>query len=75
MCKIHNEEFKEKICFIQDMSLKQQNGTTRSVTYRIPSDIAENLKNEAIEKNLSTNALVNRIFKKYLNGNIPRKVN
>ena len=41
--------------------------TTRSITYRLPSKIVEELETEAMHKNISQNVLVKQILEKYVN--------
>lgn len=40
--------------------------TTRSITYRFPSKIVDELETEAMQKNISHNVLVKQILEKYL---------
>ena len=40
--------------------------TTRSITYRLPSKIVEELETEAMNKNISQNVLVKQILEKYV---------
>ena len=40
---------------------------TRSITYRLPTKIVEELETEAMNKNISQNVLVKQIFEKYVN--------
>jgi hypothetical protein len=40
--------------------------TTRSITYRLPSKIVEELETEAMRKNISQNVLVKQILEKYV---------
>ncbi|MEK6831211.1 MAG: hypothetical protein AABY17_00450, partial [Thermoproteota archaeon] len=40
--------------------------TTRSITYRLPSKIVEELETEAMNKNISHNVLVKQILEKYV---------
>jgi len=40
--------------------------TTRSITYRLPSKIVEELETEAMSKNISQNVLVKQILEKYV---------
>lgn len=40
--------------------------TTRSITYRLPSRVVEELESEAMQKNISHNVLVRQILEKYL---------
>lgn len=40
--------------------------TTRSITYRLPSKIVEELETEATKKNISQNVLVKQILEKYV---------
>lgn len=40
--------------------------TTRSITYRLPAKVVEELETEAIQKNISHNVLVRQILEKYL---------
>ncbi len=40
--------------------------TTRSITYRLPSKIVEELETEAMHKNISQNVLVKQILEKYV---------
>ena len=39
---------------------------TRSITYRLPENIVEELETEAMEKNISQNVLVKQILEKYV---------
>ena len=39
---------------------------TRSITYRLPEDIVEELETESAEKNISQNVLVKQILEKYI---------
>ena len=51
-------------------SKKQPHATkkekTRSITYRLPAKIVEELESEATEKNISQNVLVKQILEKYI---------
>ncbi len=40
--------------------------TTRSITYRLPEKIVEELETEAMQKNISQNVLVKQILEKYV---------
>jgi len=40
--------------------------TTRSITYRLPAKVVEELETEAMQKNISHNVLVRQILEKYL---------
>ncbi len=40
--------------------------TTRSITYRLPAKVVEELETEAMQKNISHNVLVKQILEKYL---------
>lgn len=40
--------------------------TTRSITYRLPARVVEELETEAMQKNISQNILVRQIMEKYL---------
>jgi hypothetical protein len=40
--------------------------TTRSITYRLPTKIVEELETEAMKKNISQNVLVKQILEKYV---------
>ena len=40
---------------------------TRSITYRLPAKIVEELETEALNKNISQNVLVKQILEKYVN--------
>ena len=40
---------------------------TRSITYRLPEKIVEELETESMEKNISQNVLVKQILEKYVN--------
>jgi hypothetical protein len=40
--------------------------TTRSITYRLPTKVVEELETEAMQKNISHNVLVRQILEKYL---------
>ena len=40
--------------------------TTRSITYRLPAKIVEELETEAMKKNISQNVLVKQILEKYV---------
>ncbi|HXG74233.1 MAG TPA: hypothetical protein VNK44_05410 [Candidatus Nitrosotenuis sp.] len=40
--------------------------TTRSITYRLPTTVVEELETEAMQKNISHNVLVRQILEKYL---------
>ncbi|MEM3008165.1 MAG: hypothetical protein QXW37_06605 [Candidatus Nitrosotenuis sp.] len=40
--------------------------TTRSITYRLPARVVEELETEAMQKNISHNVLVRQILEKYL---------
>ncbi len=40
---------------------------TRSITYRLPAKIVEELETEAVQKNISQNVLVKQILEKYVN--------
>ena len=44
----------------------QKKETTRSITYRLPSKIVEELETEAMKKNISQNVLVKQILEKYV---------
>ena len=44
----------------------QKKETTRSITYRLPSKIVEELETEAMNKNISHNVLVKQILEKYV---------
>ena len=39
---------------------------TRSITYRLPAKVVEELETEAMEKNISQNVLVKQILEKYV---------
>ena len=39
---------------------------TRSITYRLPSRVVDELETEAMQKNISQNVLVKQIFEKYV---------
>jgi hypothetical protein len=39
---------------------------TRSITYRLPARIVEDLETEAMQRNISQNVLVNQIFEKFV---------
>jgi hypothetical protein len=43
----------------------QKKETTRSITYRLPAKIVEELETEAAQKNISHNVLVKQILEKY----------
>ena len=45
----------------------QKKETTRSITYRLPSKIVEELETEAMNKKISQNVLVKQILEKYVN--------
>jgi len=47
-------------------SISPKKETTRSITYRLPSKIVEELEIEAIHKNISQNVLVKQILEKYV---------
>ena len=40
---------------------------TRSITYRLPAKVVEELETEAMEKNISQNVLVKQILERYIN--------
>jgi hypothetical protein len=40
--------------------------TTRSITYRLPAKVVEELETESMQKNISQNVLVKQILEKYL---------
>lgn len=40
--------------------------TTRSITYRLPARVIDELETEAVQKNISQNVLVRQIMEKYL---------
>lgn len=40
--------------------------STRSITYRLPAKIVEELETEAMQKNISHNVLVKQVLEKYL---------
>ena len=42
---------------------------TRSITYRLPEDLVEELETESMEKNISHNVLVKQILEKYIQWN------
>jgi hypothetical protein len=44
----------------------QHKETTRSITYRLPTKVVEELETEAMQKNISHNVLVRQILEKYL---------
>lgn len=41
-------------------------GATRSITYRLPAKVVEELETEAMQKNISHNVLVRQVLEKYL---------
>ena len=45
----------------------QKKEITRSITYRLPAKIVEELETEAMNKNISQNVLVKQILEKYVN--------
>lgn len=47
-------------------SHRQEKEATRSITYRLPVSIVEDLETEAMEKNISQNVLVKQILEKYI---------
>lgn len=44
----------------------QKKETTRSITYRLPARVVEELETEAMQKNISQNVLVKQILEKYV---------
>lgn len=48
-------------------STPQKKESTRSITYRLPSKIVEELETEAKNKKISQNVLVNQILEQYVN--------
>ncbi len=48
-------------------SNSQKKETTRSISYRLPSKIVEELETEAMNKKISQNVLVKQILEKYVN--------
>ena len=44
----------------------QKKEKTRSITYRLPVQIVDELETEAMEKNISQNVLVKQILEKYV---------
>jgi len=44
----------------------QKKGKTRSITYRLPEKIVDELETEAMQKNISQNVLVKQILEKYI---------
>ena len=45
----------------------QKKEKTRSITYRLPAKVVEELETEAMNKNISQNVLVKQILEKYVN--------
>ncbi|MDP3779921.1 MAG: hypothetical protein Q8Q69_01860, partial [Nitrosopumilaceae archaeon] len=41
--------------------------TTRSITYRLPAYVVDELETEAMQKNISQNVLVKQILEKFVN--------
>lgn len=52
---------------INRQSHTQKKEKTRSITYRLPARVVEELETEAMNKNISQNVLVKQILEKYVN--------